>query len=483
MKPGKSQYSPGFAKSLRESENNYRLLIENLQEGIWAVDQDGYTTYVNKPMAEMLGYTVEKMLGTHLSAYMDEKSMEAVEQNLQRRPAGMRGQYEFQFVKKDGRRLYVTLETGPIIDEKGYHSGAIAGMQDITRRKLAEQALQESEQKFRAAFEGSHDAITVVTKEGRFVDCNERTLELFGLQSKDAFYHARPGTFSPPFQQDQRSSAKLMQDYISMAVEKGVSRFEWLHQRKNGEIFPAEVILTSYRSGTDIMLQASIRDITERKKVEKQLAEKNTTLSLLNSIALEQAALQDYDGLIELMLTQLKKNTGAVAVAFSKYCKDSKALLTKKIKTERKLLDTAMQVGCKNIMNMVTPISAEIYREITSSLVGFRSTLTEATQGAVPPSVSAAIQRISGIDCVVGLAHMAEGQLYGVSAFGLKKGHPVPSRDFLESFAHISAISLRRLQAEKIVADYSLELEQLYLQLDQEINRELTDKKNYPGKA
>ena len=130
-------------EALRESEKKYRQLIENLNEGIWVIDQDAYTTFANPRMAEMLGYTVEEMQGKHLFSFMDECGVEIAKHNLERRRQGIKEQHDFEFLRKDGTRIYTRLETSPITDDDGNYIGAIAGVMDITERKRAEDALQE----------------------------------------------------------------------------------------------------------------------------------------------------------------------------------------------------------------------------------------------------------------------------------------------------------------------------------------------------
>ncbi len=124
-------------EAVKESENKYRRLIEALQEGIWSIDESGYTTYVNEPMASMLGYTAEEMHGRHLFEFIDEEGIEIARYYLQRRAQGIKEQHEFEFVKKDGSRVYAIIEASPIFDGKGY-IGAVAGVLDITERKQAE---------------------------------------------------------------------------------------------------------------------------------------------------------------------------------------------------------------------------------------------------------------------------------------------------------------------------------------------------------
>lgn len=127
------------AEALRKSEERYRALVENLQEGIWAIDAEARTTFVTERMAEMLGYTVGEMLGRRLFSFMDERGIEICKGNLEPRRQLIKEQHDFEFLRKDGTRLHATLATAPITDDDGNYIGALAGVIDITERKRAEE--------------------------------------------------------------------------------------------------------------------------------------------------------------------------------------------------------------------------------------------------------------------------------------------------------------------------------------------------------
>jgi two-component system cell cycle sensor histidine kinase/response regulator CckA len=124
--------------ALRESEKKYRELIEMLQEGIWVIDRGGLTTFVNPRMAEILGYAPGEMLGRHLFSFMDEVGVDECKRLLERRRQGISEQHDFEFLRKDGERVYARVETAPVVDENGCYAGAIAGVQDNTERRRAE---------------------------------------------------------------------------------------------------------------------------------------------------------------------------------------------------------------------------------------------------------------------------------------------------------------------------------------------------------
>jgi PAS domain S-box-containing protein len=138
-------------KAVRDSEQKYRQLVEHLYEGIWAIDKDTNTTYVNPRMAEMIGYTVDEMQGKHLFSFMDERGIEISQDNLERRKQGIKEQHDFELLHKNGSRIYTSMETSPIKDENGNYTGALACVADITERKRAEDALLRERNKLQDA--------------------------------------------------------------------------------------------------------------------------------------------------------------------------------------------------------------------------------------------------------------------------------------------------------------------------------------------
>ncbi len=128
-----------------------------------------------------------------------------------------------------------------------------------------------------AIFEGTNDALMLLTEQG-FFDCNKHTLEMFGMPNKDAFVKCHPSTLSPPTQADGRDSFIAANERIESAMKHGQARFEWIHRRIDGSDFPAEVLLSAFDYGGRKVLQATVRDISERKRIEQQLRELNEDL-------------------------------------------------------------------------------------------------------------------------------------------------------------------------------------------------------------
>ena len=135
--------------------------------------------------------------------------------------------------------------------------------------------LQNSENKYRVLFEDSADANWLMDEKG-FLDCNSAALQMFGYSAGAPMLH--PADISPPNQLDGTPSRTAADRKIAAAFLNGKERFEWLHQRKNGDVFPAEVCLTALTLSGRPMLLATVRDITERKQAEEALLFKTALL-------------------------------------------------------------------------------------------------------------------------------------------------------------------------------------------------------------
>ncbi|MCE9539060.1 MAG: PAS domain S-box protein, partial [Bacteroidetes bacterium] len=177
--------------------------------------------------------------------------------------------YRVNLDKKGTRWLKGNAKPEKLADGSVLWHGYLA---DITESRRVQEELQISKGKQEAVFNGSNDAIMLLTRKG-FFDCNPKTLEIFGMSDRKEFIESHPSDSSPALQPDGQNSLIKANAMIDIAFEKGINRFEWLHQRKNGEIFSAEVLLSAFNYGEERVLQATVHDITQRKQVEKKLIE------------------------------------------------------------------------------------------------------------------------------------------------------------------------------------------------------------------
>ncbi len=134
---------------------------------------------------------------------------------------------------------------------------------------------------YQQIFEATSDPIMLLTRQG-FFDCNRATLELFKIADSEQFDRLAPWDLSPARQPDGADSKKAALGYISEAFEQGSITFYWIHKDMEGHEFPAEVTLSTFKVDDKPIVQAIVRDITQRKQVEEQLLQTNRILTERN---------------------------------------------------------------------------------------------------------------------------------------------------------------------------------------------------------
>ena len=126
---------------LQSSEEKYRRIVETANEGIWLIDTESRTTYVNSRMAQMLGYRPHEMLGRSYFDFIDDANQVEGQRRFQQSQQGIGEQTEFCFRRQDGSPLWVQSNTSPILNDSGECIGVLGMITDITERKRAEQHL------------------------------------------------------------------------------------------------------------------------------------------------------------------------------------------------------------------------------------------------------------------------------------------------------------------------------------------------------
>jgi len=265
-------------EDLARSEKRHRQLIENLQEGIWVLDGKSATTYVNPRMAEMLGYAPAEMLGKDLFSFMDEGGAASARAELERRKAGIREQHDFEFIRKNGDRIFTTLETSPLWDDRGRYSGALAGVIDLTRRRQVEEALRRSEEKFRSIIEQSSDGIALTDNRGNILEWNPAAERILGPRRRDVI--GSP-LWDVQFRNvpEARRTPEAYDGLKSMLLEFYKTRkASWLNriveteiQGPDGKRRAIQSIVFPIRLEAEFMAGSIIRDVTDSKETEARL--------------------------------------------------------------------------------------------------------------------------------------------------------------------------------------------------------------------
>ena len=133
------------AQALRHSEARFRQLVEVMGEGLWVLDSHGATTFVNRRMAELLGYAPAEMVGRALFDFMAEADVAQAKRNLATRLEGQDAQHDFRFLRQDGSELWTIVTGTPVLDEGGKVASVLGVITDITERRRQEQAQLQSQ--------------------------------------------------------------------------------------------------------------------------------------------------------------------------------------------------------------------------------------------------------------------------------------------------------------------------------------------------
>ncbi|MBF0433239.1 MAG: PAS domain S-box protein, partial [Fibrobacteria bacterium] len=277
--------------SLKESEEKYRILIDTTQTGYLILDTNGKVIDANDEYVRLTGRSsLEEIKGRSViewtAPYHYEHNTAAIKKCTQQ---GFIHNLEVDYINKTGEITRVEIQA-TVVNE-GEKQLIISLCRDISERREAEQAVKAAETKFRTMYNASSDAIMMLDEKG-FFDCNPQTVTLFGCETKKHFCSLHPADVSPPHQQDGRNSMEAASEKIALAYSQGYCRFDWIHKRYDTEkSFPAEVLLTTMELNGKQVLQATVRDISMRKRYEQELLEANQKLE--NAITAAQAMAAD----------------------------------------------------------------------------------------------------------------------------------------------------------------------------------------------
>lgn len=265
--------------ALRASEERFRTAFEDASTGVALVGLDNRYLQVNDALCEMLGYSEEELVGKASFEITHPEDLEKSCGRSQRMLAEDGPQtmsLEKRYLGKDGNVVWAISDVSLVRSDDGRPSHFVSQFQDITRRQEAEQELRESEERFRRLFEQSLEALIVHDAEGRIFDVNTETCRSLGYTREELLTLSISDLTDDLLSAEQKREREKAGGTLWQRIAAGDPGSQNAvhfgnHKRKDGTTFPIEVRVGGVEYNGQRLILASVRDVTERRELERRL--------------------------------------------------------------------------------------------------------------------------------------------------------------------------------------------------------------------
>lgn len=257
-------------EALRESEEKYRCVVDNVKEVIFQTDTTGLWTFLNPAWTEITGFQVDESIGTHFLNYIHphdcQRNLELFQQLVERTIDCCR--YEIRYLTINGDVRWIEVYARPIEARDGTIIGTSGTLNDVSDRRRVEEALRESEELFRRAFEDAAIGMALVDSGGRFLRVNRALCEMLGY-SEPELQVITYETITHPDDLDTSLT------YQSRILNGEIYRFQmekrYIH--KQGRAVWAQLTTSIVKNvrGQHIYQVSQVQDITDRKRAESEI--------------------------------------------------------------------------------------------------------------------------------------------------------------------------------------------------------------------
>jgi PAS domain S-box-containing protein len=268
-------------REIKETKELLESLIENSTDGILTTDAMGYILSGNTALLEMSGYKREDLIGEHASLLAPEDK--EIQENVMEKTAELYEKgfaiYESQVKNiKNGKITDLECTSSLIKDDNGEDVAAIGIMRDITERKIAEEILKQSEEKYQNLIENANDAVLSINQEGIIVTLNKKTEEMYGYTREELLGKSVILLVPPHRRAEQKKGLENLKTITKVVGFR--KTMETIAFGKDGKEFPVETSMFGSEIHGEYILTSFIRDISERKKMEQHLLQSEKLKSL-----------------------------------------------------------------------------------------------------------------------------------------------------------------------------------------------------------
>ncbi len=255
---------------LKRERDNFHKYLDIAGVMVVVLDESGKIKLINRRGCDILGYSEKELAGRDWFHFVPERmrgEVRAVHAGLISGDAEAEGYFENPVVARTGEERTI-LWHNIILREDERITGTLSSGEDITERKRTERALKESERRYRQIHNTAFDGLIVSDAEDRIFDCNPSAEKIFGYKRAELIGMELLKLMPEQYRQRHKEGVKWFLETGISTIQGKVVELEGL--RKNGETFPIELVVNSFTIGGQVNFTGTIRDITERKRAEKE---------------------------------------------------------------------------------------------------------------------------------------------------------------------------------------------------------------------
>jgi len=443
---------------LREAKDRLQSLFEGIPVGLYRSTPEGKRLDANQALLEMVrcpnreAFLKENIIDVYVNPE-DRKKWQA-----QMELKGVVRGFEAQCRRQDGTVFWMRDSARIVRDSEGqvlYYEGAV---EDITKRKKAEEELKSSEEGLKILFEFAPDAYFVVDINGNFADCNKAAEKLMGYKKKELLGKSflKFKLLSPDqIPKAVNGLAKIIMGKIRPPVEYTLKRKDGSHVETQISTYPVKI-----RGRT--LATAIARDITERKKAEETEKQYARSLAFLSRTAMEFVELPSESDIYQFIGKRLRELVRNSFVLVNSFDETTQCIQAQAFLGARKEIESVLKILKKNPMEMSLPINEEAGAGLTTGkLVKVPGGLYVLSFEKIPKHICTTLEKLFNLGDIYAIGFTRKGKLFGNAVIITRGKAGLEKKDLIETFMGQASVALQRRRAEEELQKYREHLEEM----------------------
>jgi len=289
-------------EEIKSAEEKYRELVENINDVLFTTDESGVITYISPVIKSIAGYSPSEITGKHFKEFIHKQDLKHFMEQFKKVLSGEIEASEYRILDKSGEIRWIRSSSHPIYGKK--HVAGLQGViTEITDRKKAEEALKESEERYRTMVETAPDVIVSIDQKGIVTSCNKAITKITGFTQDSVIgkhFSRLPFLNAKDIPRYLKMFTSLLRRRAVMPVE-----VQWIH--KDGTLHWAEIHVSLVEKDKKILgVQVIGRDFTERKRAEEEKERLHAQLVQSEKMAgvgtLTSGIAHEFNNLLQIMM-------------------------------------------------------------------------------------------------------------------------------------------------------------------------------------